>query len=325
MTLRMRNFVGGFFGGIIGILACWYIHPSATPLGIIGAILGFWPMEIVQKTISFSGAAWSFFRNGTFVPKFFRRTSYEWSDVERFQRCRSYSDICFFGINMLLVGMVGWSMIISHFFTLPSFLLGVLICSWIEITMINTHVDSQKKFDASLVDYDLFREHPYRIMGRYLLSFLLNEAWRLGRSFSITMYWSAVVCVCIVSAGVLGAVLIPIFAPLAALVALSRCSEHWFCCTVVLCVTGITAFLGYGVWTHPLQVWLCAFACGMVSGCISAAFHARVRSFSLSLSKIVNVAKKFVDEFLNFASEVSNNILCVFDRHYHVTLYSRSE
>jgi hypothetical protein len=42
-----RNLLGGFFGGILGILAFALIHPSLLPAGcLLGVVIGFWYQEI---------------------------------------------------------------------------------------------------------------------------------------------------------------------------------------------------------------------------------------------------------------------------------------
>lgn len=48
MKSSIRNFVGGFFGGIAGILAAYYFSPTALPFGVLaGVVLGWWHTEII--------------------------------------------------------------------------------------------------------------------------------------------------------------------------------------------------------------------------------------------------------------------------------------
>ena len=50
MTFGKRNFLGGFVGGILGILACAFIHPATLPFGcLLGVVSGFWYREIWEK------------------------------------------------------------------------------------------------------------------------------------------------------------------------------------------------------------------------------------------------------------------------------------
>ncbi len=49
-SLSTRNFVGGLFGGLAGILLSHYIHPLAIPFGVlVGVVLGWWHMEIIHS------------------------------------------------------------------------------------------------------------------------------------------------------------------------------------------------------------------------------------------------------------------------------------
>lgn len=46
-TVTARNFLGGFFGGVLGILVSWRVDPLALPLGVLfGVVLGWWHEEI---------------------------------------------------------------------------------------------------------------------------------------------------------------------------------------------------------------------------------------------------------------------------------------
>jgi len=50
-SITRRNFWGGFWGGILGILAVGWIHAIALPLGcLVGVVAGFWYQEIGQIT-----------------------------------------------------------------------------------------------------------------------------------------------------------------------------------------------------------------------------------------------------------------------------------
>ncbi|MDP3795396.1 MAG: hypothetical protein Q8R13_05785 [bacterium] len=49
-TVSRRNFVGAFWGGVLGILAFGYLHPVALPFGcFFGAVVGWWYQEIWQS------------------------------------------------------------------------------------------------------------------------------------------------------------------------------------------------------------------------------------------------------------------------------------
>lgn len=51
-TVSRRNLVGGFWGGILGILALGYLHPIALPFGcFFGVVVGWWYQEIWQSTV----------------------------------------------------------------------------------------------------------------------------------------------------------------------------------------------------------------------------------------------------------------------------------
>lgn len=51
-TVSRRNLVGGFLGGILGILAFGYLHPVALPFGcFFGAVIGWWHQEIRQSAM----------------------------------------------------------------------------------------------------------------------------------------------------------------------------------------------------------------------------------------------------------------------------------
>ncbi len=48
-SVSTRNLIGGFFGGIVGILASWYMDPTALPFGVLlGVIVGWWNEDIVR-------------------------------------------------------------------------------------------------------------------------------------------------------------------------------------------------------------------------------------------------------------------------------------
>jgi hypothetical protein len=49
-SVSQRNFVGAFLGGVLGILACGYLHPAVLPFGcFLGVIIGWWYQEIWQS------------------------------------------------------------------------------------------------------------------------------------------------------------------------------------------------------------------------------------------------------------------------------------
>lgn len=51
-SITKMNLTGGFFGGILGILSFWYIHPYVLPLGcFLGVVGGFFYQEIMQSAI----------------------------------------------------------------------------------------------------------------------------------------------------------------------------------------------------------------------------------------------------------------------------------
>ncbi len=46
--VAVRNLIGGFLGGAMGILASWYVSPAAIPFGVlIGVVLGWWWKDIL--------------------------------------------------------------------------------------------------------------------------------------------------------------------------------------------------------------------------------------------------------------------------------------
>jgi len=51
-TVLRRNFVGAFWGGVLGILAFGYLHPITLPFGcFFGVVVGWWYQEIWQSVI----------------------------------------------------------------------------------------------------------------------------------------------------------------------------------------------------------------------------------------------------------------------------------
>ncbi len=47
--VSLRNFVGGFLGGMFGILSSWYIDPAMIPVGVfLGVLIGWWNVYIVN-------------------------------------------------------------------------------------------------------------------------------------------------------------------------------------------------------------------------------------------------------------------------------------
>lgn len=51
-TVSSRNFIGGFLGGTLGILASWYLNPMVLPLGVLlGVVVGWWNEDIARMSI----------------------------------------------------------------------------------------------------------------------------------------------------------------------------------------------------------------------------------------------------------------------------------
>lgn len=52
-TVSQRNFIGALLGGILGILACGYLHTILLPFGcFFGVIIGWWHQEIYQSVLN---------------------------------------------------------------------------------------------------------------------------------------------------------------------------------------------------------------------------------------------------------------------------------
>ena len=48
-SVSLRNLIGGFLGGTMGILASWYLDPMVLPFGaLLGVVLGWWNEDIVR-------------------------------------------------------------------------------------------------------------------------------------------------------------------------------------------------------------------------------------------------------------------------------------
>ena len=306
MKVTHRNFIGALLGGIIGILAWWYIHPTTLPLGcILGVLLGWWHREILKIATTSANRTLAGLSVAKISVGAFFGTPIKPVDFQPFLRFLSAPIRAVVWAAKTPARFVGWFHAYPKNQVLTLWLLAgaiftLLTAAWLLPLMAwrMWRVSSDHRgFYGALVIYggmwlfiialfpialqyresrsanrtqDFIDLGPKRWVGRELADLFRYQAsfilYSLGR-----MVWFG-----IVGTAFLGLIVVPISFGIAVVKGLYRVSQksgHWLCLIATVCVTSVVALLGDPYFHEPRILWAAALIAGLASAAVTHAAH----------------------------------------------------
>lgn len=274
-TVSRRNFVGAFWGGILGILAFGYLHPVALPFGcFFGVVVGWWYQEVWQSvTDSFrrgvAGTQHAWNRFMTFVQRPAVLVQWMTRQVNRWYITRTLAVLAHLALNALwVVPLCNYCFnaslkgdIVSLLYILSlTFIIPVLVMILVILLPI-MYISHEKRQKAGYVAIG-----PFRFLARDFVNL-----FRIEISMFLLM-----VGILIWFIGVGGAFLLLVAAPISVIVGVvkgiyevSTRAGHWLCFGTTIIVTALAAWIAYPYLNDARALWTVALFAGLTSALVT--------------------------------------------------------
>ena len=305
MDTKLRNFLGGLFGGALGILFCYYLLPATLPVGcILGCVVGWYNKEIVAQTRKS-------IHNLPSIPrpslKFMKPS--EWSKPTQANTLALVAAACFAALNIPLLAVMGLATALLYssipepadYQTLALFLLGcgpIPLIAWNTIMIRGDRQNSDGRMNAyASLDY-----HAGALVRNEIKMLFLGQL----RGF----LWLGLAMFAIVS-WVLGIIVLVgtfcLLLPLHVIHFAATRRGHWPNLITTLAVTIFSALRFFDGQVAPIQAWLLALGTGIACGIASVVVYNQIirlyTGLTQRLPKLELAGKLKVEGFIYDAME----------------------
>ena len=284
-----RNFWGGFWGGGIGLLSFYYIHPATIPVACLGGVLvGFWYREIWRL----------------FLVSFPRISAMAQELSRQFHEHPMHAGVLIAGLaRFVYVGSTFWLTVRAvglDAHPKPNqpdgfYLLGILVLMFFGIGIIFVATVIAEESILMGDEYAALRNFYRRWEiysnrgGWVLFAYCLwsNLAATIPALVLITAFLSRRLLKFTAGALAVGGIVF-----VKGVYVLSTRQEHWLCLTVTIVTTAATGFMAGKYFTSPLTLWSIALFNGLLSGClaeVSRRFMVRAFDRFETMTKIAHI------------------------------------
>lgn len=293
-SVRARNVCGGFLGGVLGILACGFLHPLWLPVGcFLGVVIGWWYEDILLTIGWTMRGVWP-------LSNMAHAIGNRLSLRKRWRICRFVAQIFLAAqaISVLLVCALCiedpsapvWAVTGYYMFV------GVLIAAFAN---------------QDIEPATLHASYDFYLLHGFLLS-LLREIWLLLQEhWQCTFFVTVMLVQYLVVMPIVAMMLLPVAACVGfikGVYLVSRHKGHWPCFIVTLTVTTMCAIAVHPHMSDPLMLWLSALAAGCLSGGLTEALRPLLARFTrIRCVRIVALTSlKKIFEPLRMCSKTTN-------------------
>ena len=327
-SISSKHFFGGFFGGILGILAFALIHPHTLPVGcLVGIIVGFWYQEIIValvKSCKRTAVIWK--ERSIRTVSLFSRKSISENVISPIVHFLGANKVCRF-FNVKRSSFLNWicghpmnrasflSMIAVTIFAVIHLVSGVFFISlFLERAMYITLVSITFLEIVILLCMDVFIRKSKDYYKRYEMYSRKGSLYFFTYTFLELFRKEAVALTYITYLFVIYTPLQALFYPATFCILFIRemhrivsSKSHWLCFSVTLAATVLSARLTGGYLSNDVMIlWIVALATGCVSGGISELLRRMIAKVFARI-KFMHILWDF--SILNFFCKLTGKIM----------------